>query len=266
MAVFLRELARNKKALIIWTVVMVLISVFLMTFFPTVSEQAEELDRLMEQYPEDLVQAFNLDRLKMTSPIGFFGTEAYLFMTLFGSIYAMILFSGFLAREESEKTIEFLLSKPVTRFSTLTSKLLSGVVCLVLFNAIYGTVNYILMESYAKGEYDKKALLLLIIAPFLMQMAFGFLGTMISVFIAKTRSVYPISIGVVLGSYFLSIASTLTDGGEFLKYFSYFKYVDAADIVENLGFSALYSFLFAGSICLFLIISYVFYIRKNIHA
>lgn len=266
MAVFLREMARNKKALIIWTIVMVLMSVFLMTFFPTVSEQAEELDKLMQQYPEDLVQAFNMDRLKMTDPIGFFGTEAYLFMTLFGSIYAMILFSGFLAREESEKTVEFLLSKPVTRVGTLTAKILSGIVSLTIFNLIYGIANFILMESYVKGEYDKKSLLLLIIAPYIMHLAFGLLAVMISVFIAKTRSVYPISIGVVLGAYFLSIASTLTENGEFLKYFTFFKYVDAADIVENSGFSILYSILFAGSICLFLVISYIFYIRKDIHA
>ena len=266
MAVFLRELSRNSKALVIWTVVMVLICVFLMTFFPTVSEQADELDQLMQQYPEELVSAFNMDRLKMSDPIGFFGTEAYLFMTLFGSVYAMILFSGFLAREESEKTVEFLLSKPHNRAGILTSKLLAGVFCITVFNAVYGAANFILMESYVPGEYGQKELLLLIIAPYIMHLAFGFLAAMISVFIPRTRSVYPVSIGIVLGSYFLSIASTLTENGEFLKYFSFFKYIDAADIVENLGFSTIYSVLFIVCSVVFIGIAYFFYIRKDIHA
>jgi ABC-2 type transport system permease protein len=202
----------------------------------------------------------------MTDPIGFFGTEAYLFMTLFGSVYAMILFSGFLAREESEKTIEFLLSKPHNRAGILTSKLLAGVFCITVFNTVYGIANFILMESYVKGDYSRKELLLLLIAPLIMHLVFGFLATMISVFVPRTRSVYPISIGIVLGSYFLSIASTLTENGEFLKYLSFFKYIDAADIVENTGFSVLYSILFASVTVVFITVTYLFYMRKDIHA
>jgi hypothetical protein len=52
---------RNRIALIVWTVTMILFSVFLMTFFPTIREQAVELQRLMEQYPKELVAAFNFD-------------------------------------------------------------------------------------------------------------------------------------------------------------------------------------------------------------
>ena len=154
----------------------------------------------------------------------------------------------------------------MTRFGTLTGKLVSGIVSITIFNLVYGIANFILMESYVPGEYDKRRLLLLIIAPYIMHLAFGLLGTMISVFIAKTRTVYPLYIGVVLGSYFLSIASTLTENGDFLKYFTYFKYVDAADIVENSGFSTLYSILFAASICISLLVAYIFYLRKDIHA
>ncbi|MCK7472084.1 MAG: hypothetical protein MZU95_16030 [Desulfomicrobium escambiense] len=63
MAIYLRELIRNRTALIVWTVTMILFSVFLMTFFPTIREQAVELQKLMEQYPKELVAAFNFDRL-----------------------------------------------------------------------------------------------------------------------------------------------------------------------------------------------------------
>lgn len=264
MAILLRELARNRKSLMIWTAIMVLLSVFLMTFYPTVLDQGEELDRLMKQYPQELVQAFNMDRLRMADPLGFFGTEAYLFMTLFGSIFSMMLFSGLLSREESEKTTEFLLAKPVNRADVITSKSIAAFLSIVVFNAFFGAANYILLEVYAKGKYDKEIFLYLILGAFLIHVVFGFLGLLLSVFIPKIRLVYSVSIGVVLTSYFLSIASTLTESGEFLKYFSFFKYMDAADIVENAGMTALFLFLIIGLGILFLGLSYLFYMTKDI--
>jgi ABC-2 type transport system permease protein len=101
MAIYLRELARNRIALIVWTVTMILFSVFLMTFFPTIREQAVELQRLMEQYPKELVAAFNFDRLKMADPMGFYGTQVYIFITLFGSIYAALLLSAFFQEKKA---------------------------------------------------------------------------------------------------------------------------------------------------------------------
>ena len=141
MIILIRELARNRNAFLIWTLVMVISSVFLMTFFPTVSAQSEQLDNLMSQYPEDLVKTFNFDRLSMSDPMGFYGTETYIFITLFGSIYSMLLFISLLSREESEKTAEFLLAKPVTRNFIISFKSLAALIYITMFNTIFGAAN-----------------------------------------------------------------------------------------------------------------------------
>ncbi len=263
MLIYFRELARNRNALIIWSLAMALFCVFLMTFYPTIVEQAEELDELMKQYPKELVEAFNLDRLRMSDPMGFYGGQVYIFITLFGSIYSMLLFSGVLSREENDGTIEFLATRSVTRNRILLSKSLAAFTYITLFDFSFGITNYILFEIYAEGTYDKKILLLLILGPWFMHVFFGSIALLLSVFITKIRSVYPLSIGVVLGSYFLSVLSSLSDSGENLKYLTAFKYVDAADIVENAGFTPAYAVIMASVVVICVILTWVFYNRKD---
>lgn len=264
MAIYLRELIRNRTSLIVWTLTMILFSVFLMTFFPTIREQAVELQRLMEQYPKELVAAFNLDRLQMADPMGFYGTQVYIFITLFGSIYAMLLFISVLSREESEHTAEFLLTRPVTRSKVLIAKTLAAFTNITIFNLLFGICNLILFDLYARGEYEVNILILLIVGPYLMHLLFGSIGLLISVFVVKARTVYPISIGVVLGTYFASVVSTLSDSAKDLRYLTPFKYFDAADIVADQQIAPL-SLIVLGVVLIIAIgASLVFYSRKDI--
>jgi len=264
MPIFWRELARTRVALAVWTLSLILFCVFLMTFFPTIREQAEELDELMAQYPPELVAAFNLDRLRMADPMGFYGAQVYLFITLFGGIYAMLLSVGVLAREESERTSEFLLTRPLGRRRVVTEKALAALVDLTLFNALFGLANLVLFEIYAKGEYEYRVLLLLILGPYLLHLFFWGIGLFLSVFVVKARAFYPLSIGVVLGLYFLSILSTLSDRAENLRYLTPFQYVDAADIVEDARLAPVSLLVIGMVVVVSVAATYVFYRRKDI--
>lgn len=219
---------------------MALFSIFIMTFFPTILEQAETLDELMKKYPPELVEAFNFDRLSMSDPVGFYGTQIYLFITLFGSIYSMLLFSNVLSREENERTSEFLNTRPVKRSRIYISKISAAFVNISVFNALFGIVNYILFEIYVPGGYDKELLWLLIAAPWIMHILFGSVSVLISVFIIKARTLYPLSIGIVLAAYFINVVSNLTEKGKYLRYLTPFKYFDAADLVTKEAFSTTY--------------------------
>jgi ABC-2 type transport system permease protein len=138
----------------------------------------------------------------MADPMGFYGTQVYIFITLFGSIYAMLLFISVLSREESEHTAEFLLTRPVTRAKVLIAKMLAAVTNITIFNLAFGICNLILFDLYARGEYDVNILILLIIGPYLMHLLFGAVGLLVSVFVVKARAVYPISIGILFGHIF----------------------------------------------------------------
>ena len=266
MLIFIRELARNKKALIIWSIGMALFSVFIMTFFPTIVEQAETLDELMQKYPSELVEAFNFNRLSMADPMGFYGTQIYLFITLFGSIYSMLLFSSVVSREENEKTSEFINTRPVKRNKIFASKIIAAFVNITVFNASFGIVNLVLFEIYASGSYDRHTLYLLITAPWLMHILFGSVGIFISVFIIKARTLYPLSIGIVLVSYFINVVSNLAEKGKNLRYLTPFKYFDAADIIDAGAFSTAYLAIMLCVVSFSVSAAFFLYSRKDLAA
>ena len=145
---------------------------------------------MVKGFPKGMIEAFGLDKISMSTILGFFGTECYIFITLFGSIYAMLLGASILSKEEGEKTIEFLLAKPVTRSTIVTAKMANAFFYITLFNIIFAFVNFLMFETVKIEEYSKKAFLLLSIGPLLLHLTFVAIGLLISVFIIKAKSVY----------------------------------------------------------------------------
>lgn len=264
MVIFIRELVRNRKSFLIWTISLIALNGLMMMMFPTLAEQAEGFDEMLKSYPQGFIEAFGLDRLSMGNILHYFGLESYLFVTLFGGMYAMILGSSILSKEESDKTIEFLLAKPVTRNTIVTSKVLCGLFYIFLLNLVFSLTNFIMFEMVKPEDYSMKIFVLLSIAPFLLQVLFASIGLLASVFIVKTKAIMPLSIGVVLGAYFISIASSLSEKLSSLKYFTPFRYFDAADLIHDEAISGLYLFITFSVMIITVGLTYLFYNKKNI--
>ena len=157
--------------------------------------------------------------------------KAFFMVILFGSIYAAILGSGIMAKEEEEKTIEFLLARPVSRDQILTGKLLSLLICLFFFNLFTGLSACAAFRSYVTVEYSRPVLFYLLAAPFLAHLTFASFGFLLSFFFTRRRSVLSSSIGMVLAFYFCDVMANLSEKMKFLGYLTPFRYVSAADIV-----------------------------------
>lgn len=232
MNILLRELKSNRRSLIVWGSALALLSFLMMAIYPSFAADAAQMEELLAAYPEGFMKAFGMDKLSLSNAMGWFALEAYLMIILFGSMFAVILSSSMLAKEEDEKTIEFLLAKPVTRNHVVTSKLLAFVGYLLAFNAGVGVVTFIGFEIFAE-EYSRMELLRLIIAPFLAHLSFASVGFLLSLFFTRKKSAYSVGIGLVLLVYFLNIMAALTEKVQFLRYISPFYYMDAADILVD---------------------------------
>lgn len=264
MIIFLRELKRNRKVFIIWTVALVLLNVMMMSFFRSTAENAQRLDELVKSYPEGILKIFGMDRLSMSEVLGYFGTEAYALITLLGSIYAMLLGSGIISKEESDKTIEFLLAKPVTRASIVTSKALCVLFYVVIFHVIFSVSNFLMFELVKTEDYDMTGFLLVSVGPLLLSLTFAAIGLLISVFITKSKTVYPLSIGIIMGAYALNIIASISDKAENLKYFTPFKYVEAVDLIVDKKIETVYLIIMACVVIICTAATYMFYNKKDI--
>jgi ABC-2 type transport system permease protein len=262
--IFKRELKRNLKSLIIWSIVLSGLIILTLSIYPQFAEQQKEMTKLLEAYPESIKKAFGMNELNMGDLMGFYGVEIYMMTTLLGSIYSAILASNILAKEENEKTIEFLLSKPVTRSRIVTEKLLAVLVNILIFNVVSAIASIIGFQFAKDPDVPTDTFSLLIAATILLHLTFGAIAFMLSSLMKKTRNILSVSLGIVLAAYFMNVMAGISEDLEFLKYISPFKYVDAASIINDNEIEPLYIFIMAAVILISIFTSYMIYRKKDI--
>ena len=261
---FKRELKINLKSFIIWT--SILIGLFLVVFlvYPSIvnSENMEMMDEMMKMFPEEMLKAFNMDISTIDSAFGWLKTEGFVFVLLITGIYSGILGSNILLKEESDKTIEYLNSVPVTRKNIVINKILCGLLYIILMIAIIGIFNFIGLSL--SGEFDRKSYILLSITPIFSSIVTFAVCLFLSTFTYKTKKTMGISLGIVFASYFLKIISEMGESTEFLKYISIFTLADIRNVIINESINPLMIVLTIGITAIFMILTTIRYEKKEL--
>lgn len=262
--IYQREMKRNLKSLIIWSVIFSAYILLLLSMYPQFAADQQALHNMMEAYPEQLKKAFGMDTLNFGSVLGFYGVQVYMMITLVGSIYSAMLASGILVKEESEKTIEFLLSKPITRAQIVFQKWGAVLTNLVIFNACITTASIIGFQ-FTKNETVSFSLFsLLIIAALLLHVTIAAISYLLSSIMRKSRTIVSISLGLVFLFYVMDIAAGVSDQLSFLGHISFFTYVDAADIINNQSLNLLHVFIMLIISTLCITSAFIYYRKKDI--
>jgi len=260
---FFRELTRNRKSFITWIASLAGANALMLMFFPYMDIKMDAVWEMIEQMTEGIISAFNLESVELTKILPYF-SYVFQYIMLFSAIYAMQFGAGILSREEGEKTIEFLLAKPVKRNEVLTSKILCMVSYLLLFNIIFLIVDYAVIAAVTSQSFNVEAFLLMHLGQLLLQLVFAAIGLLISVFVVRTATIFPLSVGVVLGAYFINIVSGISDKLENLKYITPFKYVIPADIVKTDSLEPVYLIIICAVTLAAIASAYIFYNKKDI--
>lgn len=261
---FKRELKVNLKSFLIWFII--LLAIFLVVFlvYPSIvnSDNIKMMDEMMEMFPPEMLKAFNMDITEIDSAYGWLKTEGFVFVLLIIGCYAGILGSNILLKEESDKTIEYLNSLPVTRNKIIFHKVLVGLIYIFLMVFGLGIFNFIGLTF--SGDFDKLQYLLLSITPLFSSVVIYFFCMFLSTFTHKTKKILGISLGIVFISYILQTLSTISGSVEFLKYFSVFTLADIRNVIMNVAINPVMVII---SICLaslFLIATVIRYNRKEL--
>ncbi len=260
------EWKRNLKSLALWTAIVSGLVILMLMLYPAFKDAFSEIENFLAVYPEAFLEAFGLGEggLDMSDFYGWFGVEGYLFVNLIGGSYAAILGGSILSKEEDDKTIEFLLSKPISRDAILIGKAIVVAINLLILNTVVSIVLLVAFSIY--GDLNVPVWLLFSYAPFLLQMIFASLSFLISVFITKSRKVLSTGLGIVIGLYVVDLISKLTDEFEYLKYFTPYEYINAVTIVNDEMIKPLYLVISLAMIGLSFISAWFFYRKKDITA
>lgn len=222
-----------------------------------------DINELMQQFPEDMMKAFNMETLNFSEPMDYY-TYVYQYALLAAGIWGMLMGASILAKEEGEKTIEFLYAKPITRGYIYGWKLGAVLTQLAVFFGIFLAGSILGFVAFAEGKYDAGLLALLSLAMILVQLVFVSLGFLISTFVVKTRKIMPLSLGLALGFYMVSMIASIKDDVEWIRYLTPFQYFQGLRIIRNGQMEWGYVVLAVGIILVCLASTWLIYRRKNI--
>jgi ABC-2 type transport system permease protein len=238
--IYFKELKRNRTPFIVWSIIIAVLISWGMFFYPVLMEgdTMKQMTALFENpFMKRMMAAFGADVGKLTNILGFYSTYNGIYFTLLGSIYSILFASRVVAKEEHERTAEFLLTKPVTRIEVMLSKLLAWLTYLLGLNFVIVITAFIGLEM-VKGDqvYPVRAFLIMSCYSFLLMVLFGTIGLFLSILMKRGRSITSIALGIVLGGYFIDAVSKITRETNVIGYLSPFKFVDNDVLRAGYGF------------------------------
>ncbi|MFS0862885.1 ABC transporter permease subunit [Fredinandcohnia sp. 179-A 10B2 NHS] len=259
-----RELKAYRKSLIIWSVGIVFLIVAGMSKYAGLESSGESMNELMAAMPKSLQAIMGTGTLDLSSPIGYYGV-LYLYLLLMATIHATMLGATILAKEERDKTFEFLFVKPITRTTVITMKVVAAVINIVIFNVVTLLSSIFFVDFYGNGENVIEDILMLMGGMFILQILFLTIGTAIASVIRKPKKAASFSTGLLLLTFMLSVAVDLSEKLDVLKYITPFKYFDAKNMLNGEAFEPVYVMLSLLIIGILTVVTFAFYKKKDLN-
>jgi ABC-2 type transport system permease protein len=263
---FLREIKSNAVSLSIWMIIITLLISVTMSVYPTFLDNQSKILGMMSLIPKGALQFKGIsDFDAMLSVLGFYAVNNLIYMMVLGSIYAIVLSSNILLKEEINKTAEYLVAWPITRSEIFFSKLAALSVNVLTLNIVTALAGFISMELVKREPYSISSFLILSLYTCLLNVLFGAIGLFMSTLVKKPRPITTLSIGLVLILYFIFTLSKITESISKIGYLSPFRYVstDAINPAYKIEFWNLIYFI--GLTLLLTVLSYRLYKRKDIY-
>jgi ABC-2 type transport system permease protein len=263
--IYRHEFLSRLTSMIIWSVAVLAIVVLFFSLYPGFAAQTEVISQMWAKFPPALRAAFNMDKLDITSVLGFYGF-LLMFVQLCLAIQAGNYGFGLVSIEENEMTADFLLTKPVSRSQVLISKLLAALSSMFLTTLVAWAGTLIAITLYIGGRtYDQTTLFLLMISLPIFQVFFLSVGLAVSLIVKRVRSVTPYSLALGFGTYVLAAFSGVL-GEVKLELITPFKHFDPAYIVQHGALDTPLVLLDVAVTLIALAFSYWLYIRRDIPA
>jgi ABC-2 type transport system permease protein len=255
----------NLNSVITWSVAIAVLIFIFVSMFSSFAADAELLNEMMANFPEELLMAFGMTGIDLSTVLGFY-SFAFLFAQICLAIQAANYGFSLVSIEERELTADFLLAKPVGRTQILTSKLLAALTGLTITNIFIWICSFTFIEIF-KGDktYEPRNLILLLVSILVFQLFFLTVGLVISLLVKRVRSVTPYAMALAFGMYVLSVFGDML-GESKLESITPFKHFEPQYIVQNAAYDYSLVMISIVVIVISLLGSFFLYSRRNIPA
>lgn len=217
----LRRALKDLRWTIAWYAGGIAIYMLVMTaFFPTVRDNAEQFQSMMQAYPEVFMEAFRVT--DFTTLSGFIGAEIFSALwPIIAAIFVILTGAATVALEVERGTIELWLSVPERRSRLLLAKvaaLLIGILLLVV-----ATLVSLAAGVAAIGEAVPVAgFLAMGVVLIAFEAAIGGYAVLFSVFFSERGKAAGLAAAVTLAFYIASIVAGLSERWSWLEHVTIF--------------------------------------------
>ena len=264
MNIYKHELKAKFRSVLTWSISLLGLIFLFMSIYTAFAADASLLTEAMAQMPKELLIAFGMDGLDLSTVLGFYSL-AFLFCQVCLAIQAANYGFGLVSVEESEMTADFLLAKPVTRSTIMTAKLLAAFTALTVTNLVVWVSTYSAIGLFTEGKaYDQTTLILLLASIVLFQLFFFSVGIVLSLLMRRVRSVTSLSMSLAFGMYILSAFSGML-GADSFDVLTPFQHFEPGYIIQNAAYDMPFLVLNVAVTVLSIAGSYLLYARRNIH-
>lgn len=230
MNIIKRELKANLKSFIIWALALSVIFLTASTEFEAYygNEEIMEAMRTFEQ----LFLALGVSIEDMTTPKGFLVlVSIYIYLPL--SIYAGLLGSGIISKEEKDKTAEFLFTMPTSRTRVITAKLIVSIFYIVLLDLVAVGINILAYSRFDLTSDFYQFTLYLWLGVLLTELIFLSIGMLLSSVLYQYKLSGSITIGLLISTFMVSMLIGFVDEAEFLQYITPFQFFPAEKMATS---------------------------------
>ena len=161
MKLYFRELKAYRNSTIIWIVSLSLLVIVFLSMFPSFTKDVEETKNILQNLPPFMASAAGISPNVMFSIYGFV-SWLLTFVTLAGAVQSMNLGVGILSKEESGKTADFLLTRPISRKSVITSKLLAAFSLILITNIVFCLTTFAMAVVVVDTDFSATTLMLVL--------------------------------------------------------------------------------------------------------
>lgn len=267
MNIYWRELKAGYKSFLIWSATMVFLVAAGMLKYSAFAKSGESVNDLFNSMPPGLLQAMGIPPGVDFSSIGVFYSIFFLYFLLLMSVHSCLLGASIIAKEERDKTADFLLVKPIRRRRAVTAKILAALTMVVLYNLVTFVTSALFVEqSNTTGVSLTSAIFSLCIFLLILQVLFLCIGLILGAWARSAARAAGIATAIILGTFVLKVLINLQEDLNFLQFLSPFDYFNASEIMFDNQFNVWFIVLSLGVSAAAVVGTYIFYQKRDLHS
>lgn len=241
MNIYWRELKAHFKSFLVWSGCMILLIAGGMMKYSAFAKTGESVNEMFKALPPELMTALGITPGMDLSTVGVFYSIFYLYFILLMTVHSCLLGASIIAKEERDKTADFLLVKPIRRSEAVTAKALAALTLVVLYNLVtFAASVYFVNNANTSGQSLTDQIFSLMIALLIIQVLYLGIGLCLGAWARSAARASGVATAVILGTFLLKILIDLNSDIDFLEFLTPFRYFKSADVMFDGKFSAVY--------------------------